>query len=1478
RGGLETTQFAVCAPGAAAQFQVFVSDLERALFARATTYYADAFMRAQAKLARLPQLPLPGRPEDAEAVRQSLLGDQASSALSTRLLNDDATVTRYSRFLPVRAWLVRYHFKLGVFAECSGDRDTAQRCMWLAYVHLAAYVGEIAAGAYLPADDAGHGWMWALNGGDGDGQRAHNLRMFGARWDEALWLLEALHVRVARGWLYQSLDVGALRATQAHQQRYVVTAVHRSGPPTVSAQRGAMAISPGGQSPRSASPAGGNASLDALVLSVHAGEVNAATEQLMDFERARHPKPSRVYYVALGSESRDVDLLRAPDARACGWWPLGGFYAATDIGLVLSSSRDISSVASMLPARSAYDACLALAGRQCVEHVRLLACVLRRGGFGEDSSYFWAMVERQYRMHAALYLVAEAHGMGFARALNRTVLRLRAEDNANSDSTQLPSVLVASLRQSLSANVVPDTSGMDPERDTDRTHAPSTAFAGFAFDRALSGVDAEAKPKLPADDALFPLWMWPENASHVFHAAALASLRRSRQLVAEAESYSSESASDHEQPRVFSANPGVENTYVSAWLASERQRSADEGSAATCQLLAATLASIDASPLTARAAQAVAAQAADLGALHELIATRHEPVHAIRQLASECAEVYAGAGSHATALAMFELLATQFRTGDWPRLTAHALQWAVECALAVDASLSAARAAVELLSPALVPSRAERARIAADLPTMLTAELVVDMAQVYAPIRAHAHWRHWGVGARERMQFQVAIDCSAMQTSLPLDALTVEFSDARFNVTVTPETRVGVAEAESVRLYELDAADGQACPLELAAACTTVIQGVVLFGSERPPSGVLVLEAITASLFGGHLRLHWPTCAGARPGDDDAADASAAENALASVEKQLLARIGVARVRDSTRGQLELRLPLPSDPDVPALRRAVRVDGPTDSLPVECGWLRVDEGRAQWEQLPTPPLTLRAGTEPAFSAYSRCRVLALRAPVPALELRLPDVAAQAPAYGGERFPVRIEVRNVHATRTLAAVRVNVRLGVTGPDSDDGSGSDGDSARDADKETPWLLMLDTESAPKQHLELECGELEPQAVRVLSVFVQFPTAALHGAGRDAAPTADVAVLKCTVCDDTGDETASAQASIPVVQPLYAEIEPLLPAQMPKDTRPDAPGSEHSFRRAVRVRLGNAGPWDVQIERVQLRPARLDARSVVEVRVAGAALAHEASVVRAGATQDHVFWLDIQARDLVRMPETVWPGTLEVQWQREQQKDAQGGTITTCLWLPAQRLLRRCVQVDLDAPATCTVGQPFALNYRVLNATRLAHTVEAAMHASDIFVFAGARRSTLTLLPGHSTHLRFNVVPLVANSGESVWAQLPRLDVRLAPAKRPLSGVQSPAQSVQAMTPPPTRERSSVVLDAAAAQRRVQALAGVDGSLSPGLAAACSDMLAECELDEATGAESDFADSDIEDLPVEVSAADVSDEVVRYDSTLVFCLPSA
>ncbi|KAJ2829045.1 hypothetical protein FBU31_002778, partial [Coemansia sp. 'formosensis'] len=218
RSGLEPTQFFVCRPSAQAPqqqaFHAFLGDLERRLYARACAFYAAAFMRTQAKLVALPQLPLPPSPASPRA-----LGDDP------RMFRDPGLVSRFSRFLPLRAWLVRYHFKLAVFAECGGDRDTAQRCMWLAYAHLLAYVGEIAAGAYLPAgsddnddDDGGPdrglaaGWLWALNGGDADGSRARSLRMFGPRWDEAMQLLDAVHVRVVRGWLYQALDAAALRS------------------------------------------------------------------------------------------------------------------------------------------------------------------------------------------------------------------------------------------------------------------------------------------------------------------------------------------------------------------------------------------------------------------------------------------------------------------------------------------------------------------------------------------------------------------------------------------------------------------------------------------------------------------------------------------------------------------------------------------------------------------------------------------------------------------------------------------------------------------------------------------------------------------------------------------------------------------------------------------------------------------------------------------------------------------------------------------------------------------------------------------------------------------------------------------------------------------------------------------------------------------------------------------------------------------
>ncbi|KAJ2850792.1 hypothetical protein IWW36_001607 [Coemansia brasiliensis] len=1619
RGGLEVPQFAVCRPGSAPQFQRFLSELERSVFARATAFYAEAFMHSQSKLALIPQLPLPERPEDPESVRQSLIGTSESHAQSVKLMSDENVVRRYSRFLPLRGWLVRYHFKLGVFAECSGDRDTAQRCMWLAYAHLAAYIGEIAAGAYLPQTESApeSGWMWELNGSDNDGQRAQRLRMFGQRWDEALQLFEALHVRLVRGWLYQSLDVNALRATQSGSsggwpysfsgggsgsaQRYTVAPVYRSGPSATAAaaaSRAPVPISPGGNSPGSpplANGAGGNGSLDPLVLSVHAGEVSAATELLMDTERVRRKggAAGTVSFVSLGSETRDIDLLEIKESRGCGWWPLGGFYAVVDfgrgqqasrMGLVLNSSQDVGCTASMLPAENPYDTSLTLAGRQCAEHVVLLARILQHSGFGEDSSYFWACLERQYCLNAALYLLAAGHGMGFARALNRALLRLNSDAaSAAATNAQVSNMLMSSLRQPLPARAA-SSAGAAAEAHG-RPRAPSTAFTGFAFDQALGSIYAVVEPKRASDvvsavssgeDSLFPQWMWPESAAPLFDAAALASLQRCRQLAVEADVYGP-GASSKDRQRVFSANPGVENTYMSAWLNAERQRNSEVlAGSRVCHLLAAALASTDGSSQASHAARAVAAQAQDLGSLIGLFVSReHGPVHFYMHLASEIAEVYAESELYAPALQVFRALADQFRAEGWSKLTAHALQWVYKCAMSTEDRATAVHAAVELLSPQLGISDSERARLEAELPSMAAgmATVSINMAQIYAPIRCHAQWRHWELGDSETMHFQVAVDCSAMRHGLPLRALTIEFSDPQFNITISGDTDMSVSDVEfagsyqKARMYNLDGS-GSPSVLELQPECVSVFQGTVDFGgadSWRWQNGILAIERVTADVASNvdeqerqlRLQLQWPTCAEALLEDNEKVDDSFVENALARIEKQLLGNIGVSRARGSSlvaQGQLKLKLPLPSDDEVPALKRAIRVAGPASSLPPHYKWLRTlqDETKVQWMQLPMPPLIAGSTSEPAFSTYSRCRVLAFPQAEPALAITLPSVKALTPAYYGEAFPVEIEVRNTHSTWQLTDVAVDLQLRVIDPnvESEDDvlvkESSQADAKDSAEHggltATPWLQLCqetDDKSAEAVHkMEgISCGDLLPLKSHTFTVYVHFPDAALHGAKRTSTASS-VITLQCTARysskSQQNTESVSVQAVIPAVRPLCAEVEPM-PSHVPAPEHLQSAASasitssgyvaataisgtgEYCFRRPMRVRLSNSGPWAVEIKRIALRPPLLDVAGVgtlpLRVQVA-ASTALEQGTLEAKTSQEQLIWLDIYTSDVVRMPEEVCPGTLEVQWRR-----FDGATALTRMWLPPLRLVQRCIQVEMSpSEAVAQVGQPMLLKYCLLNATRKVQTVEAAMHAAEGFVFAGPRRATLTLLPGDVGLLRFNVLPLAplaapgsadggakhvpnlallglpsqqartekgvpGNATGLGWVLLPRLDVRIADIHRPrsrASSVHSPvspsattlrslansAVAAVAGTPPPTRELSSLSLDSTAkrsheAQHKIALLAGLSAedaaSLSPVLAASSADMLPAYMLDEATvaGVESDFEDSDYDTASVQL-----------------------
>ncbi|KAJ2616318.1 hypothetical protein H4S08_000812, partial [Coemansia sp. RSA 1365] len=1524
RAGLDPTQMAVCRAGVGPALQAFAADLERQLFRRAAAYYTDAFMRTQRRVAELPQLPLPPRADDAGATYQALRdNDHATVALE-----EPALVAHYSRFLPLRAWLVRYHFKLALFAECAGDRDTAQRCQWLAYAHLAAYIGEIASGAYLPAghdavtDGPPIGWMWALNGGDADGQRAHSLRMFGTRWDEAVVLLEAIHLRIVRGWLYQSLELAALRATQqaaatgtwsyafgggGPQQRYTVTAVHRSAPRPVSAVNPGIAGSGSASLVSGASGAAaadGNGSLEPLVLSVHAGEVNAATERMMDAERRRrnaHTHTHPAYYVALGSESSDVDLLQSPTSA---WWPLGGFHAVVDfarqprevarLGLVINSSRDTSCTAAQLPVDNQYDQCLTLAARQCAEHVLLLARVLERSGFGHSSSYFWACVARQFEAHAALHVLVARQGMGFARALSVAMLRL-------SDSVQGPGTagrhLIATLLGALrlphpagsaveQAGFAKTTLSEDDAFELTEPDVPSSAFAGFAFEQALgddaannstssrSGVEFHSRrvseSAAVAGGCLLPQWMWPESPAMLFHFAAVANLRRSQRLAAENRIYATDG--DHGLQREFNVNPGVENSYVSLWLMVERTR-AEETRCTSARLLAAALATLPGAGQSAasRAAQEIAAQFNDLSALDVLISGKQPGMHATRlclYLTSVLAEVYVECGEHHKALGIFGWLVKRFRREGWPLLTANALQWITVCAAAVHDAPAGVRAQVELLAPRLLQDMGQRRRIARRLLRAISepslaqevAAVSVDMTQIYSPILCHAHWRHWELGSTMKMSFQLTFDCRGMPCPLVLRELLVEFDDSRYNMLVSTARLSDVVVADTdqtVCYYEINTTDDGQTSLELRPDCVSVFEGSVSVADDHNShalhtSGTLSLTAVSATVASdgsgdteeGRLRLQlcWPTSAQTQGTSDSANEAggdaaSSADSPLNPIEMLLLGNMAISRLQGSelgSSGQLVLAPSLlgQSRRSMFTLQNAISVAGPAASLPLNRKWLHVSTSAkrvAQWLELPTAPLLptglLSGGSEsiqgsgPAYSAYSRCRILCLPKPAPAVLLTIPSVAALAPAYCGESFPVEIQVENMH-TRPISRIELDIRLEAVelahGSDSmsdlnmgdvpstrasvlslpkaapvavEDLVGKQTSDGESAAVSKPWLRQGQNDERLQEICGLEMltdDVLQPQQTCTSTVIVHFPGSDLLHSAWQSAASSSVAVVRCTArwsvpnlaaaegtlsADEWTGQT-SVKVSIPVVRPLHADITPLLShvaapvkalsngegIQQLSSIIPanELFGGEYCFRRPVLVNLCNAGPWDIVVGRVVLRPPLTGDELPLRVQLAGTTAMAEQSVIAAGSAQQLEFCLDIYTSDVVRMPSEICPGTLEIEWRRGDGVSSNE-PISTRLWLPPLELIAKCVQVESECSPIARVGEPLALCYRLLNPTRATQAIEATMRAAEGFVFAGPRRTSLNIMPGHVALLRFNLLPLSSMSQH----QLPAAD---------------------------------------------------------------------------------------------------------------------
>ncbi|GAA5831856.1 hypothetical protein JCM11251_003912 [Rhodosporidiobolus azoricus] len=353
-----------------------------------------------------------------------------------------------------------------------------------------------------------------------------------------------------------------------------------------------------------------------------------------------------------------------------------------------------------------------------------------------------------------------------------------------------------------------------------------------------------------------------------------------------------------------------------------------------------------------------------------------------------------------------------------------------------------------------------------------------------------------------------------------------------------------------------------------------------------------------------------------------------------------------------------------------------------------------------------------------------------------------STAFDAPAYLGERFPVNVDFKNQDE------VDVQVFLVLFLQPGDDGAQN--------------RVLIDDHSSTSVIESLSLGTLSPG-------FSLRKTFHLESLGQPGTRFVDVTIRAIpTLSSDSSPSLSPAAIPSPTESTLNLAVPVLPPFTCTFDlqafphrrravkplldfSRPD--GWEGATEVAALAQLGGRGPWEVEIERVDLRTEERAGLRLIESSLNDATLV---STWRPRDLFNAIFRLEVKPQMYDQQPPANG-AFLELTWRRT----GSSSSTTTSIPLPPVQPIPLLPQVTLHLPPSLTLHEPTTLLYTFSNPTSRLLTLSTQLDAAPVpssFVFAGPRKTPEWILaPGEEKEVAVSIVPLMV--GE--WV-LPRMRV--------------------------------------------------------------------------------------------------------------------